>query len=204
MTLRNAGTANDYTHIFNVENELVSVVNNGSTTTFAYDASGIRVKAVAPNNGTVTDYPFPGYEVESPTSNPTVCLTFSIAGQAVALKVMGSSSATYYLYNDHLGSTSTMSITSGGTVSVSTSRYYPFGDWRTEPTANLTDPTGHRECEFDDHCLPGFSHPPHNHPSIQEQVRQGSNVYGSVFTADDGKAWTNEQMVAVLSGARLC
>lgn len=33
-------------------------------------------------------------------------------------------------------------------------------------------------------------------------MRQGSNVYGIVFTADDGKAWTNEQMVAVLYGAR--
>ncbi|MBX3060204.1 MAG: hypothetical protein KF770_27420 [Anaerolineae bacterium] len=145
MTLRNAsGTVNDYSHTFNVENELVSVVNNGNTTTFAYDASGIRVKAVAPN-GTVTDYPFPGYEVESPTSNPTTRITFSIAGQAVALKVIGSSTATYYLYTDHLGSTSTMSTTAGGTVSGSTSRYYPFGDWRTEPTANLTDRgfTGH-------------------------------------------------------------
>lgn len=142
MTFRD--TVNDYTHTFNMENELVSVSNNGNTTSFAYDAAGIRTKTVAPN-GTVTDYPFPGYEVESPTSNPTVRITFSIAGQAVALKVIGSSSNTYYLYNDHLGSTSTMSTTAGGTVSGSTARYYPFGGWRTEPTAGLTDPgfTGH-------------------------------------------------------------
>lgn len=79
----------------------------------------IRVKTVAPN-GTITDYPFPGYEVENPTGSPTVRITFSIAGQAVALKVIGSSTNTYYLYNDHLGSTATMSTTSGGTVTGST------------------------------------------------------------------------------------
>ncbi|MCA9974872.1 MAG: hypothetical protein KC413_03955, partial [Anaerolineales bacterium] len=63
----------------------------------------------------------------------------------MALKVMGSSASTYYLYNDHLGSTATMSTTGGGTVTGSTARYTPFGDWRTEPTANLTDRgfTGH-------------------------------------------------------------
>ncbi len=89
MTLRNAsGTINDYAQNFNVENELSSVVNNGSTTSFAYDAAGIRVKTVAAN-GTITDYPFPGYEVENPTGSATVRLTFSIAGQSVALKVMG-------------------------------------------------------------------------------------------------------------------
>ncbi|MBX3061318.1 MAG: hypothetical protein KF770_33085, partial [Anaerolineae bacterium] len=47
MTLRDAaGTVNDYTQNFNVENELASVVNNGSTTSFTYDAAGIRVKTV--------------------------------------------------------------------------------------------------------------------------------------------------------------
>ena len=44
-----------------------------------------------------------------------------------------------------LGSTVTMSTSSGGVVSGSTARYYPFGGWRTEPTAGLTDRgfTGH-------------------------------------------------------------
>ena len=96
-------------------------------------------------NGTITDYPFPGYEVENPAGSPTVRITFSIAGQVVALKVMGSSTATYYLYNDRLGSTATMSTTGGGPVTGSTARYYPFGDWRTEPTAAETSRwyTGH-------------------------------------------------------------
>jgi RHS repeat-associated protein len=128
-----------------VENELASVTNNGNTTTFTYDAAGIRVKTVAPN-GTVTDFPFPGYEVENARGTPTVRLTFSIAGQAVALKVMGGTTATYYLYNAHLGSTAKMRTTAGGTVNNSTARFYPFGGWRTEPTAGLTDIgyTGHR------------------------------------------------------------
>jgi hypothetical protein len=129
-----------------VENELSSVVNNGSTTSFAYDAAGIRVKTVAAS-GTITDYPFPGYEVENPTGSATVRLTFSIAGQqSVALKVMGGTTSSYYLYTGHLGSTSKISTTSGGVVTGSTARYYPFGDWRTEPTAALTDMgyTGHR------------------------------------------------------------
>ena len=147
MTLRDAsGTVNDYVQNFNEENELTSVVNNGSTTSFTYDAAGIRVKTVAPN-GTVTDFPFPGYEVENATGTPTVRLTFSIAGQAVALRVMGSGiPTTFYLYNDHLGSVSKISTTAGGAVSNSTARYYPFGNWRTEPTAGLTDMgyTGHR------------------------------------------------------------
>ncbi|MCB9422627.1 MAG: hypothetical protein H6667_22685 [Ardenticatenaceae bacterium] len=72
-------------------------------------------------------------------NSQTIRITFSIAGQAVALKVMGSSTNTYYLYNDHastllstgLGSVATMSTTGGGTVAGSNGRYTPFGDRRT-------------------------------------------------------------------------
>jgi len=38
--------------------------------------------------------------------------------------------------------------------------------------------------------------------SIQEQVERGTNVYGILFQADAGESWTNEQMKAVLQGAR--
>ncbi|MBL1128411.1 MAG: hypothetical protein HND44_07905 [Chloroflexi bacterium] len=147
MTFRDAaGAANDYTQNFNVENELVSVVNNGNTTTFAYDANGIRTKAVAPS-GVTTYYPFPGYEEEVNGSTTTRRITYSTAGQAVALRVqvVSGSNTLYYLHTDHLGSTSLATTTSGNVISGSTARYYPFGDWRTEPTANLTDRgfTGH-------------------------------------------------------------
>jgi RHS repeat-associated protein len=84
--------------------------------------------------------------VENPTGSVTVRLTFYIAGQSVAFKVMGGTTSSYYLYTDHLGSTSKISTTSGGAVTGTTSRYYPFGGWRTEPTTTLTDMgyTGHR------------------------------------------------------------
>ncbi|MCP5097799.1 MAG: hypothetical protein GY943_19805, partial [Chloroflexi bacterium] len=83
--------------------------------------------------------------------------TYSIAGQAIALRVVEkdanntvTSNTLYYTHSDHLGGSSAMSYgfddleTTGvnelGTlVAGSTSRYTPFGDWRTEPTAGLTD-----------------------------------------------------------------
>ncbi|MBK8987684.1 MAG: RHS repeat-associated core domain-containing protein [Chloroflexi bacterium] len=147
LTFRNAaGSANDHAQNFNVENELASVVNNGSTTTFTYDAAGIRVKTVRPS-GKASYFPFPGYEEEVNGSITTRRITYAVAGQSVALRVqvVGGSNTLYYLHSDHLGSTSLATTTSGAVVGGSTARYYPFGDWRTEPTANLTDRgfTGH-------------------------------------------------------------
>ncbi|MBK8987678.1 MAG: RHS repeat-associated core domain-containing protein [Chloroflexi bacterium] len=147
MTFRDAaGAANDYAQNFNVENELSSVVNNGSTTSFTYDAAGIRVKSVKPG-GKTSYFPFPGYEEEVNGSTTTRRITYAIAGQAVALRVqvVGGSNTLYYLHSDHLGSTSLSTTTGGAVVAGSTARYYPFGDWRTEPTTNLTDRgfTGH-------------------------------------------------------------
>jgi RHS repeat-associated protein len=51
-----------------------------------------------------------------------------------------------FFLNDHLGSTSLLSDVNGVPVPNSTGRYLPFGNWRTEPTANLTDRgfTGHK------------------------------------------------------------
>ncbi|MBL1131640.1 MAG: hypothetical protein D8M54_24545, partial [Chloroflexi bacterium] len=139
-------TADDNTHTFNVENELVSVSNNGNTTTFAYDAAGIRVKTVRPG-GKTSYFPFPGYEEEVNGSTITRRITYSIAGQAVALRVqvVSGSNTLYYLHTDHLGSTSLVTTTGGAVVAGSDARYYPFGNWRTEPTAGLTDRgfTGH-------------------------------------------------------------
>ncbi|MCP4424035.1 MAG: hypothetical protein GY803_06060, partial [Chloroflexi bacterium] len=52
----------------------------------------------------------------------------------------------YYMHSDHLGSASAMSDANGALVPDSVARYTPFGDWRTEPTAGLTDQgyTGHK------------------------------------------------------------
>jgi RHS repeat-associated protein len=61
------------------------------------------------------------------------------------VQIVSGSNTLYYLHSDHLGSTSLATNTSGVKIPGSDSRYYPFGDWRTEPTANLTDRgfTGH-------------------------------------------------------------
>jgi RHS repeat-associated protein len=63
-----------YTHTFDVENRLTSVIISPTlaTSTFTYDATGIRVKSSQP--GQTIYYPFPGYEEEVRTP-PTVNLT---------------------------------------------------------------------------------------------------------------------------------
>ena len=135
-----------YTQNFNIENELTSVTVNNQTTTFAYDASGLRVKTIQPN-GTIVDSPFPDYEVENPgQSSQIIRITLSIAGQSVAQRVITSSSSTYYyLFTDHLGSIVLMGIQNSGKnlleeVAYSRAYYYPFGDYRgTPPSQTLTD-----------------------------------------------------------------
>ena len=123
-----------------MENELTSVVNNGSTTSFTCDAAGIRVKTVKPN-GVVIDHPFPNYEVENPTAaTPIRRSIYTIAGQTIATRVSGDpvNNGLTYFYNDHLGSLSALRNPSGGR---SASIYYlPFGNYRgAAPTQTVTD-----------------------------------------------------------------
>lgn len=156
MTKRIEGAVTYDPQVYNVQNRLVSVTKVGSgTTTFTYDANGIRVKTVHPG-GKTSYFPlrqaqgrlFPGYEEEVNGSTTTRRVTYAIAGQTVALRVqvVGGSSILYYLHSDHLGSTSLATTTAGAVVSGSTTRYHPFGGFRTTPTAGLTDIgyTGHR------------------------------------------------------------
>jgi YD repeat-containing protein len=64
MISRNHSTVN-YTQEFDVENRLVRVIDNdsGEETHFGYDANGQRLYTEKPD-GTITYYPFPGYEEE--------------------------------------------------------------------------------------------------------------------------------------------
>jgi YD repeat-containing protein len=72
---------------FDAQNRLISVNRVGAgTTTFAYDAAGIRVKTVHPG-GKTSYFPFPGYEEEVNGSTTTRRITYAIAGQTVALRV---------------------------------------------------------------------------------------------------------------------
>ena len=150
-----------YTQNFDAENRLISVVGTGKpipTTTFYYDADGNRTLTITPD-GHKRYTPFPMYEVEKWTDcSGIICndfevhrATYMIGGQAIATKISGdpvpSNNGIFYFYNDQLGSVTSMSNASNGaTVSGTISRYLPFGDWRTEPTAGLTDRgyTGHK------------------------------------------------------------
>jgi len=65
-----------------------------------------------------------------------------------------------------------------------------------------SDPSGHCVAEFENDRSSCTPMPPPPPMSIQEQVERGTNVYGILFQADAGESWTNEQMKAVLQGAR--
>ncbi len=83
-------------------------------------------------------------------ANQTTRKTYSLAGQAIAVRVSGDPEAgnngLFYIHSDHLGSTSVMSDESGAQVGPTT-RYTPFGDYRTGGQSEITDRgyTGHRE-----------------------------------------------------------
>jgi RHS repeat-associated protein len=122
----------------------------GGTTTFAYDADGGRVKTVKASGATVYT-PFPDYEEE--LNGPAVIRrsTYRLAGQLVAVRVSGdpvtANNGLFYYHTDHLGSTAALTKGSDGAVlGSSVARYYPFGAYRTAPTATVTDReyTGHR------------------------------------------------------------
>jgi YD repeat-containing protein len=140
-----------------VENELASVVVNGQTTSFTYDAAGIRVKTVKPN-GVVIDHPFPTYEVENPTATTPIRRSiYTIAGQTVATRVSGDpvsgNNGISCFYNDHastslstsLGSNTALRKPDGSRVAT---YYLPlrlrsvqaFGNYRgTAPNQTITD-----------------------------------------------------------------
>lgn len=138
-----------YTQNFDKENRLTSVVTGGQTTTFRYDPSGQRTMTIEPN-GVKTYFPFPNYEYEVNGATTKQRSTYSLAGQAIAIRERVNSNAPtfYYLYTDHLGSTSMMAYTMGGVLAGSTARYTPFGEYvgGVAPSQTVTDRgfTGHQ------------------------------------------------------------
>ena len=105
---------------------------------------------VSTNTPTPTNTPAP-----SPTPAPDVWIkrsSYGIAGQMVAFRVTGdpvsANNGLFYVLSDHLGSTSLLVNSSGGTVTGSTTRYLPFGGYRgTAPSQTITDRdfTGQKE-----------------------------------------------------------
>ncbi len=73
--------------------------------------------------------------------------TYSFAGRTIATRVSGDvegDNGLFYIHSDHLGSTSVMSYGQGHAqqgqeVPGSPTHYLPFGDWRVEPSHDLTD-----------------------------------------------------------------
>jgi RHS repeat-associated protein len=157
MLSRNDSTGS-YSQVFDVENRLTSVTKTGvGITTFSYDASGQRVKMQKPD-GTILYTPFPTYEEEVSEAEGTTIIrsTYSLAGSSagsgvIAARVSGDPISTnnglFYYHTDHLGSTSILTRGSDNSiVAASKARYYPYGGFRTTPTATQTDRgfTGHR------------------------------------------------------------
>ena len=67
---------------------------------------------------------------------------------------------------------------------------------------NFTDPTGNREIGANELDLLFFQPPPSIVEQIEEQLAQGTNVYGIVFDADDGLEWSiTEKRSALLAVA---
>ncbi|HRQ13178.1 MAG TPA: RHS repeat-associated core domain-containing protein [Promineifilum sp.] len=141
-----------YKLIFNTENRLASVkVGTSQPTVFAYDADGQRVMTTQPNRTKVYT-PFPDYEETVPASGgATKQMTFSLAGQIIAVRVItATTNDYYYAYTDQLGNVSAWTTPGGALVSGSLARYDPYGIYRTEPGTNVNPGisdwgfTGHR------------------------------------------------------------
>ncbi len=70
-------------------------------------------------------------------------ISLSFAGGPVAVQVSGdpdpANNGLFHIYADHLGSTGSLSDSSGVYIPNSHAKYTPFGDWRTEPSATAGD-----------------------------------------------------------------
>ncbi|MEZ4513968.1 MAG: RHS repeat-associated core domain-containing protein [Chloroflexota bacterium] len=123
----------------------------GKTAVFTYDASGQRVKTVEPG-GKTTYFPFGNYEETVVGSSTIKRSSYAIAGQVVAFRVAGDPVTTnnglFFIYGDHLGSTTMLGTSGGAFVAGLLGRYRPYGSYRgTAPTQTITDRdfTGQRE-----------------------------------------------------------
>lgn len=106
-----------YTLGYDIENRMTSNSNNNSS--YVYDGDGNRVKRVVSSVTTV----YPNKYYEKNTTSSVITLYYFFGGQMVALK---SGSTLEYVSQDHLGSTSVTTDTSGNVTS--RTRYKPFGE----------------------------------------------------------------------------
>ncbi len=112
---------------------------------------GNRTLTVQPN-GTKVYTPIPEYdETITAGGSTTKRVSFSIAGQLIAVRVItATTDIYYYAYADHLGSIAAWSWTGGTLIPGSLARYEPYGGYCTKPGANVNPDlsdrgfTGHR------------------------------------------------------------
>jgi RHS repeat-associated protein len=132
-----------YLQAFDVENRLVMVTDTQtlSVTQFVYDGAGNRVLTIWPDESE-TAYVGEHYEVEGELARSY----YYFGSQRIAMRIDdGVNEDVYWFHTDHLGSTSLLSDENGDDVDGSTARFLPFGGYRVEPEAGLTDKgfTGH-------------------------------------------------------------
>ncbi|MBN1315451.1 MAG: hypothetical protein JXA42_08285 [Anaerolineales bacterium] len=153
MTTRDYDNA-EYIQKFDVENRLVAITDTQtlSVTQFVYDGDGSRVKTIYPD-GSWTAFIGDHYEVESDGVTRSY---YFLGAQRIAMRIdYGETDTLYFFHTDHpsaalradLGSTSLLSDENGDYVDGTEARYLPYGGYRVEPTAELTDHgfTGHKQ-----------------------------------------------------------
>jgi len=105
---------------WDVENHLITMTVSSTTTTFAYDGDGVRVKKAV--GGTTTYYVGNWYEK---TSAGVETKYYYHGDRLVALRRSGD--GLYYLHADHLGSVMTTTDNSDPAEKVAEQRFYPWG-----------------------------------------------------------------------------
>ena len=74
-------------------------------------------------------------------------VTYTLGGQTIAQRVMGTDDdGVFYVHQDHLGSASIMSDSAGQVMEETKTTFYPFGSYRHQAAAKLSDRgfTGHQ------------------------------------------------------------
>ena len=123
------------TIIWDVENRPVSISDNGTLTTFAYDGDGKRIKKTE-NEETIL-YVNRYCEVNLTTTNVTS--SYYLGDRLIAQKTGDSLG---YIHQDHLGGTSVVSSENG--TEVSSINFYPFGATRSGSVPTDEKFTGQR------------------------------------------------------------
>jgi RHS repeat-associated protein len=124
-------TRGNQTLAWDVENRLLSVSENGTTTgQYVYDGNGARVKKT--EGGQTVVYVNQYYEVNTTTGNTTS--SYYLGGRLIAtLEQAPSENGTLrYIHQDHLTSTSLMTDQTGNQIG-DTVKYLPFGETRANP-----------------------------------------------------------------------